>query len=287
MADSLPEKEVQTRSDLHISQILSSLPEGFWDRMVAELDNDDVTAIFLHGSYARGEATPYSDIDLVRLVKEESEQSQRRQYIYREGYLVSIATRPLSTYWQWFTMPERAIFVVPGILEARVLLDKVGAFNILQQRARAFRWEPLQEAANYYASQLILEQTEIVHKTLRALLLQDMSALSEMILILFNAITDAVSVQRAIFARSGNSYFQQVQESIGQKALWTQYHRTIAGIDPTNASLEKKGEIVLRLYQETVKLLFPYLQPAHRDTIKQTSEIIEVSLSHKINRPIP
>ncbi len=46
------------------------LSDEFLNTLVAELDNDAVQAIILGGSYARGNAAPYSDLDFARFVKE-------------------------------------------------------------------------------------------------------------------------------------------------------------------------------------------------------------------------
>ena len=40
----------------------------FLKELIAELDNDTVRGIVLGGSHARGDATPYSDVDLACFV---------------------------------------------------------------------------------------------------------------------------------------------------------------------------------------------------------------------------
>ncbi len=45
--------------------------------------------------------------------------------------------------------------MVPSVREARILLDKEGAFCALQQEAKVWTWEPLQAEANYYASNVL------------------------------------------------------------------------------------------------------------------------------------
>jgi hypothetical protein len=168
--------------------------------------------------------------------------------------------------------------------EARILLDKEGNFQALQQEAQAWAWEPLQHAANEYASEIMMVQTEIVHKILRALSLHDQLALSEMILIILSAVTDAIAVQRGILAASGNSYFHQVQESVGTDAAWSRLHRFIAGIDAGETlenSIEAKGIAALDLYQESVCLLRPAFHPAYRDVIEQSVLVIKNALSRE------
>lgn len=244
--------------------------------MIAELDDDTTQAIILHGSYVRGDALPvYSDVDLVRILQETSTQVEQKRFVYRDGYLLSISSRPLSAYRKRFMQPERAIFAIPGVREARILLDKNGEFQRLQQEAWQWTWEPLQEAANAYASQILVAQTEIVLKLLRALALQDLIALSEMITDLFTAITDAVTVQHGVLVRSGNTYYHQVQESVGQQSGWTRSHLRIAGVAGPPLSLQERSKEVLFLYEETAQLLKSAISLEHWDVIERTIHTVK------------
>jgi predicted nucleotidyltransferase len=264
---------------------IRTLQEAFLSKLISELDDDFVTAIMLHGSYARGEAIPpYSDIDFVRVIRESANSIPKKRYVWREGYLISISSRPISVYREWFATPERAIFVVPGVQEARILLDKDGAFSSLQQEAKTFQWAPLQKAADTYASQLLLEQTEIVLKSLRALLLHDDVALADMTLDLFSATTEAVAVQRGVFVTSGNTYFHQVQGTVGQDSQWTYYHRLAAGITSHSTlgfSMKERGIAALRLYQETAQLLHTAISSEGWEVIKEALKMIEQALVNK------
>lgn len=263
----------------HRDHFPSFLSDDFLARVTAELNEENVTAIILHGSYVRGQAfPPYSDIDLVRITRESADRREEKQFLYREGYLLSISSRPLSIYRQRFTQPEKAIFVISGIREARILLDKDGEFHKLRQEAYEWTWEPLQAAANAYASQLMVAQTEIALKLLRALKLQDWVALSEMILDLFSAITEAMAVQRGVLVQSGNTYFHQVQKSVGRQSIWTQSHLRIA-IHPL--SLIERGQEALRLYKETAYQLKSSIHPDHWDVIEQTIYTVENMLSNE------
>jgi predicted nucleotidyltransferase len=260
----------------------SHLSDDFLSRMIAELDDDTTQAIILHGSYVRGDALlPFSDVDLVRILQESVTQEESKRFVYRDGHLLSISSRPLSVYRKRFLQPERAIFAIPGIREARILLDKQGEFQKLQQEAWQWRWEPLQDAANAYASHTMVEQTEIVLKLLRALALHDSIALSEMIMDLLAAVTDAVAVQRGVLVRSGNTYFHQVQEAVGQQSGWTYSHLRIAGVTLPPLSLRERGKEALSLYKETAQLLKPVLCADHQDVIEQTIQTMEHLLSEE------
>ncbi len=277
MTNSTPQHE---HIQLNTSHIVSFLSDEFLSLLVDELNTENVTALALVGSYAHGDATPYSDIDMLCFVHEAPERTRR--YVYRDGRLIGISTRTIAQYRKRFTVPEEAIFVVPSIRDARVLLDKEGALAALQREAQAWTWEPLQASANYYAGEVMMIQTESVHKILRALLVHDELALAEMVILLFSAITDAVTVQRGILATSGNTYFRQVQETVGQDSTWTQYHKVLVGVEidtiPAATSLEARGIAALRLYQETVQFLRPHLNPMHREVIEHSLIVIENAL---------
>lgn len=70
----------------YIPSMSPELPDDFLSMLIAELNNDGVTALALVGSYVRGDATPYSDVDILRFVREIPERT--KQYKYFQGYLM-------------------------------------------------------------------------------------------------------------------------------------------------------------------------------------------------------
>src|SRR5438067_8736102 len=69
-----------------------TLSEEFLNALVAELDNDDIVGIILGGSFARGEARPYSDVDIACFVRDAVKLPQKR-FFYRDGRLGRCASR--------------------------------------------------------------------------------------------------------------------------------------------------------------------------------------------------
>jgi predicted nucleotidyltransferase len=86
------------------------LSEEFLNTLVAELDNDEIVGIIFGGSYARNEATPFSDVDLACFVADSVKPGPKR-FIYRDGLLVSIGSRTVAGTHSELTRPERAIFI--------------------------------------------------------------------------------------------------------------------------------------------------------------------------------
>jgi predicted nucleotidyltransferase len=253
------------------------LSEIFLQTLVAEMDSDEVTAIILGGSYARGTATRYSDVDFARFVRTPP-QGKTKRYFYRDGRLISVASWSLDVIEQSMTRPELAIWRIPSLRKARILLDKEGAFAALQQRFADFRWETLQEQANAWASDVLMLYTEFAHKALGALLNRDEAALAYVTQEMLYTLTQVLAVQRGVMMEGGNRYNTQVQEAAGKDSAWTHYHRLMLCLEPFPPHLspaEARGLAALRLYEETACLLRDVLLPDDREVIEQTLQVIE------------
>ena len=258
----------------------TSLSDEFLRALVDELAGKQTVAIILAGSHAQGEATPYSDVDMAHIVAAPLSGPDKRYY-YREGHLVSVATRPLAWFRAAVTRPEHAVFYVAGLREARILLDREGAFRAFQQELEHFSWAPLQEAANSYASSAMMHLAEVAHKVLSALVRTDRLSLFEAASGLWYTLTQAVAVQRGVLALSSRTFMRQVREMVGTDAPWTRYHGLVAASEVHAAgatSVEARAIAALCLYQETVALLRPVIRPEHREVAEQTVVTIEAAL---------
>jgi hypothetical protein len=248
------------------------------------LDDETVTAVILHGSYARGDATPpYSDIDLVRILKETPERTQQKRFLWWNGYLLNLSSRPLSIYRGWLTQPQEAIFRLSTIQDATILLDKDGAFRSFQEEIRNWGWEPLQGAADRYASQTLVELSETILRILGALQSQDTVTLVQRIIhhVLPN-VTKAIAVQRGMLIRK--HYVQQIQETVGGNSRWTRLYMHAAGVPVQEeaTTIEARGRATLCLYQETVRLLQGALLPEHKETIEVLLRMVHQCLDKEI-----
>lgn len=268
-------------------EICSPWPEPILKELIAELNDETVTAIILHGSYARGTATPpYSDVDLVRILYETPERRQQKRFIWWQGSLLNLSSRPLSIYREWLTQPQEALFRISTIRNACILLDKEGTFRAFQQQTlRDWRWEPLQPAADAYASQMLVELSEVILRTLGAIRYQKEVMITERILLhILPDLTKALAVQKGVLAGDG-SYLLRVQETVGLQSAWTQWYMQAAGVAPQREplSLEQRARAALRLYQETVRLLRPCLLEEHRETITTLLHLVDAFLEEKIS----
>jgi predicted nucleotidyltransferase len=252
-----------------------ALSEGFLRELVSELDNDDIVGITLGGSYARGDATPYSDIDLGCFYKDEAVLPPKR-FFYRNSLLVSVSPKTVAGSRSDLARPEKAIFFAAG--PRLVLLDKDGSVKQLVRDLAAFRWEPLQQAATEYASLEMMLAAEQVHKILSEILRRDDMAIAYATARLLSSLTNTVAVQRGVAVRSDRVYYLQVQTSVGLASVWSRYHRIVTGIDELPASVSSikvRAVAVLHLYQETATLLRPILQPDSRAVVEQALRVFQ------------
>jgi hypothetical protein len=251
-----------------------TVPDDFLNGLVEELNGEPTVGIILTGSHARGDATPYSDVDVLRFVPELPKNEYDRYVLKVRGdRLVSISTTTVGAKKQELARPETAIWVVPSLRQARLLMDQDGSLAKLKREAEEFSWGPMQKAADEYASYAVMSYAEEVHKILGALSKKDESAILYGAIGLVLGLTKAVVVQRGVLIESENSYFRQAHETVGQKSLWSYHQRVASGFGtgrqaPTPP--EARGIAGLQLYLETVKLLERILKPDHLDVIQNT-----------------
>ena len=260
------------------------LPEAFLHSLVAEYATAEIVALALAGSYARGEATRWSDVDIIRYAMDlPADDEGRYTLAIRGGRLISLATTTIAAKQAEMAQPEEAIFVVPGLRQARILHDPTGALAALHQRARDFTWEPLRAAAASHASETVMGQAEEAHKLLGALSRHDDSAAIYATRGAVKGLTRAVAVGRGVLIESENSYYRQTQQAAGEDSAWTRYHRIAAGFvapdlpGPQHAPTDAIGIAALHLYRETARLLQLLLLPRHLPVIEATLAAIAAS----------
>jgi predicted nucleotidyltransferase len=248
--------------------------------LIAELNNDNVSAIGLTGSHARGAATPYSDIDIYLFVNRLPEDDHNRYQLRRlEGHLVSITTTTIRIKRDDLTRPETIIWTVPGLRQMRILLDKHGELKALKNDVKSFNWRLFQPAADAYVSRKLMEYAEEVHKLLGGLSRNDESAMIYATYGLVLGLAQIAAVERGLMIESENRYFQQVQNLYEADSDWTRIFRVAAGlttaINGEPISLSLRAFCALNLYTLTVQTLRDIIMLEHAEIIYTSIEAIE------------
>jgi predicted nucleotidyltransferase len=241
----------------------------------SELDDENVVAITLAGSYARGDATRYSDVDLIVYQRELRPTDVLYSLRYQDETLVSVTRTTLDARRADLNRPEASIWCVPGLRQARILLDKEGAFAALQAEAFAWTWTPeLQAQADAFASAELAGYAEEAHKILGGLLQNDDAQIVYGCYGMVLGIGKLISTARGILIETENVYFRQLREVMGLESRWSTCFRAAAGLNK-GGTPRMRGLAALELYVETARLLEGILEPEHRAVVEGAVRLIE------------
>ena len=239
--------------------------------VASELNDANTLAVALFGSHSRDAATADSDLDVTHYVRVLPKHVSDRFWLrYRDGYLVAVLTTTIAEATASLTQPHTAIWAVPALRSARILLDHEGDFATIQRTARAFRWEPLQTAADEYASHRLMKFAEETHKLIAALRQGDDVKVATMTTWLVLGLPLVVATQRGILLDNETRAPRQVQQVLGENSAWSRAYRIAAGFgkSPALLSVEARGYAALNVYRETARVLRDILRPGHREVVE-------------------
>jgi predicted nucleotidyltransferase len=252
-----------------------SIADEFLHDLVQELDHPDIVGITLGGSYARGTATEFSDVDLACFWREGVEPPPKR-FLYRQDKLISITMISVTQIRGMLKRPDSVIFIVSG--KRRLLLDKEGLVARLLAEVEAFRWEDLQEGVNAHISLWMMLKAEDVQKVLGEFEQENAPGLALVITHLVAQLTLLTALYHRTVITNDSTYYQQVQEAAGLDSAWTRAHRIATGLEagPTGiAPLRARGIAVLHLYRETLVFAKPVMQAEHRAIAEQVLRVVQ------------
>src|SRR3569832_132227 len=122
-----------------------TLPDSVIRSALERIDSPEVIGAGIVGSYARGQESKHSDVDLDIYVSKLPEIKYERYTLrYLEERLVSLKYTLLEEERSALTDPRRAIWAVPGLRGMKILLDIAGSLSTLQKAAQDFDWSCLQ-----------------------------------------------------------------------------------------------------------------------------------------------
>ena len=262
-----------------------------WGALTRRFDSPGVRAIFLLGSHARGDAGPFSDIDLARIADEGARIEPADGCCDIEGHLVVVCTYGPKEIEKWFTCTEVAVGIVAGLRSAVPLLDHEGDFAALQERARAFTWDlEMQEKAQAWVSAEMVSWLEEVHKGLAGLVLlkRGESLSDEVIGRLLNArfgcswgLTRVVTVLKGLLLTSDNTFYDETAVAMGEDSEWVRLRRIAFGLEDEKGiapTLQEQVAAGLRLYAHTAELVRHSLQPQHDSMVRAAAMLIQGTL---------
>lgn len=250
--------------------------------LAQQFDHPAVKALVLMGSHARGDAGPYSDVDLVRFVAEADANLAGTGSHLQDGVLIVVSNVTPSQVEEWFTEPKEATDTIAGLRMARALIDRADTFAAIEVRSHAFVWnEALQRKADRWASEQMVGWIEEVHKGLEGLRRRDPGRLLNANFGLSWGLSSVVKVQRGVLVSGDNGFFSEVAAAVGADTRWSQLRAIafgVANVHDRSPSLRERVVAGLHLYVATADLLGPALQPEHAPLIAETVALINTTI---------
>lgn len=252
------------------------LSDPFIRSILEQVDSPDVVGVGVVGSYARGQESKYSDVDLDIFVGKLPESEYDRYTLrYWDGKLISLKYTLPDDERAALTNPRRAIWAAPGLRGMKIVLDKDGSLSALQKAAQEFDWSPLQPEADEFAAEEIMGCAEEAHKILNGLARGRESTVLYAAWGLVKNILEAVAVQRGIMIVSENRYFDLIQDSVGRDSKWTGAFRTAWGLDSTSSQYQTRGAAALTLYRLTAAMFDGLIPEKHREVVNHTIRLVK------------
>jgi predicted nucleotidyltransferase len=220
------------------------------ERIVERTTFPAVRAIVLLGSAGRGDATPWSDLDVERWVELGTD---RRDDVVTlmEDRLLIVHTRIVSEVRAELSLPERAIWAVPAYRNMRVLHDPHGDAASVGEDARRFDWRDLRDSAVGVTRLNLGKSAEFVFKLRSASEQRNEGSAVHATVALAGRCARAVAVARGVLVSTENEYFAKVWEAAG--SVWQREHRGALGLEGGGAFAQAAA--ACRLYAETLRLL--------------------------------
>ena len=253
-----------------------TLSDPFIQSALEKIDSPNVIGVGIVGSYARGQAGKYSDVDFdIYVSKMPDEPYDRYTLRYWGGKLVSLKYTLLEDEKSALENPWRAIWVVPGLSGMQIVLDKDGSLSALQIMAQKFDWTLLQPEADEFAAEEVMGSAEEVHKILNGLVRGHESTVLYATWGLVKNILEAVAVQRGLMIVSENRYFDLIQDSVGRDTKWTRAFRMAWGLDANTSQYQARGAAALTLYRLTEAMFDRLIPEKHREVVNNTLRSIK------------
>ncbi len=243
------------------------------DHLLRRFDGPDTHSVVVMGSHARGDAGPFSDIDLVRFVAPTTQPTDAGSHLI-DDHLVVVSNVMPNEVERWFAEPDAAAETIAGIRSAQPLIDRDGYFAAIQARAHAFEWDTdMQKRANRWASTQMVGWIEEMGKGLEGLRRGDVGRMLHARHGCSWGLARVLLVQRGVLLAGDNAFYDALAQVLGSNGEWVQLRDRAFGVADTNGMVPALPDQVragLQLYVVAAELIASALQPNDAPLIAHT-----------------
>lgn len=216
------------------------------EQLLPELIEGGARAVVLTGSYARGDATDASDLDVMVV-------GQGPDYLLdvRDGVLVAQSWATEEAHRAQFSSPRYVGSSVPGWREGVILHDPEGVAARLKAEALDWNWTRLDNRLDEWVAEQLVGFAEEVRKLVAALDQGRLLTAAVQRDILALRLARILAVHLRVLYGSENGLWEQVGERMG--ADWQRTQSTAFGIG--GASFEASCAAAIRLFRLATRRL--------------------------------
>jgi hypothetical protein len=246
-----------------------------------EAVRDGALAVVLTGSYARGDASAHSDIDLIAVLRTAPpDRKWPRPISLRQGHLVTVSWDTAASTRASFRDPRLFTTFVPGWRAAIILHDARGVALRIQAQAREWTWESVADAADAWVAEEITGYAEEVHKLVAALEQQDYQAAAAQRSLLAIHLATIIAVRHRILFGTENVLWLSVVKAMGTR--WRRAQARAFGED--GESLAVSGLAALELYALAAADVLALLNRRQRAVVEHACAIAGHALGSEQRR---
>lgn len=237
---------------------------------------EPTVGVLLTGSFARGNATPQSDVDLI-VSSADIHVDDQRIFRYR-GRLVVLKIQSRKTLAAVLVDPRSACRYLTGLIRAVPLVDQDGFLQDLLDNAKNFEWtaEMINSAHREAASELI-GWLEEVHKGVTGFEYEDSGRMLQAAHGCSWGMLRVAQLHLRVLEGSDNTVVDDVTSAVGSTSKWSELLRAAIGL--TDARLPVRVLAGLELFCATVELSRPTLLPDELRMIEPSLEVIQKFLA--------
>jgi predicted nucleotidyltransferase len=239
---------------------------GVFDALARSFAQRGATAVVLAGSWARGEAHRFSDIDLWVLGRRAG-----RRTLFRDGFHVHITRTTASAELRRFTEPLRVGPTVAGWRSAFLVYDPHRVAAKLQREARRFRWSRLAPRCDRWVAGEVTELAEEAIKLIRAVGDGHASTAAVQRNLLAHQLTVIMAVHRRLLWATDTELWERVGPRMGR--AWHTAQR--AALAVPRGEVVGSGRAALELYRLTSDAVRRTLDPEQARAVASVTALIE------------
>jgi len=253
--------------------------------MTPQLLRDDVLGIAVVGSYARGDATQYSDVDVIALLSPTTQLPEEPKIDLYLGIYRVVQYRTEAQMRKSLTDPARAIYDVVGLQQMLILYDPLGILRKLQWEAERFVWDEAMVAkADGLLNREMLGWQEECYKAMSGLRHKQEGHMLLGLYGLTYGLVRLMLIAKGVLLESENAFFDELTfayETEPQGAELVEMMSLAFGVDE-GFPLLQRVETGLLLYLQFAEYLGERLTPKVRKHCQQVQKKLEDLLGRVI-----